>query len=432
MKSFAIRFLVGATLLLQLDFAWSAETIRIALIGGLSGPYALQDEEFLKNVEMAADIVNTKGGVLGGRRLEILPFDGKANPQESLIVLKQAIDQSIRYVMSGRSNIALAISDAVAKHNARNPDRVVLFLNYNGLDPVLTESKCNFWHFRFYSHADTLVSVLTDQMAKRQSVHKVYLINQDYAYGQAAARAAKETLAARRPGVQVVGDDLIPLQKIRDFAPYVAKIRASGADSVLTANWGSDFILLIKAANEMGLKADFYTIGATTPGTAVAIGTAGAERVRTASSWHINAADAAWQKTLLDYKARYKSITHLDSLVAIRPVQMIAAAMDKAGTTDPMKVAFALEGMRYAGPSGDSWMRAEDHQMIVPISILRFTKAGQPGVKYDEEGTGYGWKTEVLIEAKDIIPPMKCSMERRRSRDRLSNRNENRPLIPPS
>ncbi|HKB82782.1 MAG TPA: branched-chain amino acid ABC transporter substrate-binding protein [Burkholderiales bacterium] len=412
MRAFAIRFLVGATLLLQFIPAWPAETIRIALIGGLSGPYALQDEEFLKNVQMATDIVNTGGGVLGGKRLEILPFDGKANPQESLIALKRALDQGIRYVMSGRSNIALVITDAVAKHNARNPDRSVLFLNYNGLDPVLTESKCHFWHFRFSPHADTLVSVLTDQMAKQPSVRKVYLINQDYAFGQAAARAAKETLAARHLDVQVVGDDLIPLQKIKDFAPYVAKIRATGADSVLTGNWGSDFTLLIKAANEMGLKADFYTVAATYPGTAVAIGAAGAERVRTTSSWHINIADAAWQKTLLVYKTRYMSIAHLDSLVAIRPVQMIAGAFEIAGSTDPMKVAFALEGMTYAGPSGNSWMRAEDHQMIVPIYIMKFTKAGQPGVKFDEEGTGYGWKMEVLIEAKDIIPPMKCSMER--------------------
>lgn len=412
MKAFAIRLLVAAALLLQLDLAWSAETIRIALIGGLSGPYALYDEEFLRNVEMAADIVNSGGGVLGRKRIEILPFDGKANPLESLIALKQAIDQGIRYVLSGRSNIALAITDAVVKHNARDPDRSVLFLNYNGLDPVLTESKCHFWHFRFSPHADTLVSVLTDQMAKRPSVRKVYLINQDYAYGQAAAHAAKENLATKHPDVQVVGDDLIPLQKIKDFAPYVAKIRARGADSVLTGNWGSDFTLLIKAANEMGLKADFYTVAAGYPGTAVAIGAAEAERVRTTSSWHINAADTAWQKTLLEYKARYKSITHLDSLAAIRPVQMVAAAMEKAGSTDPMKVAYALEGMTYAGPSGNSWMRAEDHQMIAPLYILRFSKAGQPGVKYDEEGTGFGWKTEALIEAKDIVPPIKCQMER--------------------
>ena len=372
MNAFALRIIVTVALLTHFVSAWAGEIIRIAYIAGLSGPYALQDEEFFKNVQMAADIVNTAGGVLGGKRLEILPFDGKANPQESLIALRQVIDQDIRYVMSGRSNIALAITDAVAKHNIRNPDQSVLFLNYNGLDPALTETKCNFWHFRFSPHADMQINVLTDQMAKRRSVRKVYLINQDYAYGQAVSRAARERLAAQYPDVQVGGDDLIPLQKIKDFAPYVAKIRASGADSVLTGNWGSDFTLLIKASNEMGLKAEYYTVAAGYPGTPSAIGVAGAERVRTTASWNINAADTGWQKTLVDYKARYKSITHLDSLVAIRPVQMLAAAMDKARSEDPLKVAFALEGMTYAGPSGNSWMRVEDHQMIAPLSRSSF------------------------------------------------------------
>ena len=407
-----IRVLVAAALLTYLIPVRPAETIKLAFIGGLSGPYALQDEEILKNVQMAADLVNTAGGVLGGKRLEIVAFDGKANPQESLIAMKQAIDQDIRYVISGRSNIALAIGEALVKHNFRNPDRSVLFLNYNGLDPALTESKCNFWHFRFSPHADTLMTMLTDQLAARRTVHKVYLINQDYAFGQAAAHAAKERLATAHPEIQVVGDDLIPLQKIKDFAPYVAKIRASGADGVLTGNWGSDFILLIKAANETGLKAEFFTVAATNPGTAAAIGLAGAERVRTTSSWHINMADSGWQKTLLDYQARYRAIAHLDSLLTIRPVFMIAAAFEKAGSSDPMKVAFALEGMNYAGPGGNSWMRAEDHQIISPIGIFKFTKAGQPGVKYDEEGTGYGWLNENMVEAKQLIPPMKCSMER--------------------
>ncbi len=91
---------------------------------------------------------------------------------------------------------------------------------------------------------------------------------------------------------------------------------------------------------------------------------------------------------------------------------MFAAAVERANSTDILKVAQALEGMKYVGPSGESWMRADDHQLIDPLYILSLDKVGQPGVKHDLEGTGYGWKTEALIEAKDSIPPMKCQMER--------------------
>jgi branched-chain amino acid transport system substrate-binding protein len=412
MKASAIRLLVGAVLLMQLVPAWPAETIKLAYIAYMSGPFALLGDEALHAFQAAADSVNSQGGVVGGKKIEIVPFDNKGNPQETLIVLKQAIDQDSRYVMATVSSTAHAISDALVKHNARNPDRPVLFFDYNALDPALTESKCNFWHFRFEAHADMQVNVLTDYIARQTAVHKVYLINQDYAYGQAVTRAAKEMLAVKRPDIQIVGDDLVPLGKVKDFAPYVAKIRASGADSVLTGNWGNDLSLLIKASNEAGLKASYYTNLANFPGTPTAIGAAGADRLKTVGAWHINAANAAWEKALIGYKAKYKAVSNLDYLPSYRVVEMVASAMNKSGTTDPIKVAYALEGMKYIGPSGESWMRAEDHQLIVPIYLMSFVKAGQPGVQHDEEGTGYGWKTEALIEAKDNVPPIRCKMER--------------------
>ncbi len=412
MNEYAFRFLVAAVLAFPLSGALAADTVKVAFVSSLSGPFALQGEETMKNIAAAVDLVNSRGGVLGGSAIEIVPFDNKGNPQETLIVLQKAIDQDIRYVISGVSNIAHAITDALGKHNARNPDRSVLFLDYGALDPALTESKCSFWHFRFEAHADMQVNVLTDYMKQRASIQKVYLINQDYAYGHAVSRASKEMLAAKRPDIQIAGDDLIPLGKVKDFSPYVTKIRASGADSVLTGNWGNDLSLLIKASNESGLTATYYTLLAAYFGTPAGIAVSRADRVETLYAWTINAADAMWEKRLLDYKTKYKSVSNLDYLPAFRVVEMLANAMNQVGNSDPLKVAYALEGMKYAGPSGESWMRAEDHQMIAPIYVLGFAKVGQPGVKHDAEGTGYGWKTEALIAAKDNIPPMKCSMER--------------------
>jgi branched-chain amino acid transport system substrate-binding protein len=403
---------VSAILAAQLGGALAADTIKLAVLGPMSGPFALQGEERLKIFQASADIVNARGGVLGGRKIEIVAFDNKSNPQESLIVLRQAIDQDIRFIASSASNVAHAISDALVKHNARNPDQRVLFFDFNALDPALTEAKCNFWHFRFEVHSDTQVDVLTDYMIKQPSIRKVYLINQDYAFGQAVSKAAKEMLAAKRPDIQIVGDDFVALGKVKDFAPYVAKIHASGANIVLTGNWGNDLSLLIKAGNEAGLKATFYAILAGYPGTWSGIGAAGADRVKTLDAWHINAADSVWQKTLLEYKAKYNTVSNVAYLPAFRVVEMLAGALEKAGSSNPIKVAYALEGLKYAGPSGSSYMRAEDHQLIAPLYILNFVKAGQPGVKYDEEKTGYGWKTEAFIDAKDTVPPVRCQMER--------------------
>jgi branched-chain amino acid transport system substrate-binding protein len=205
---------------------------------------------------------------------------------------------------------------------------------------------------------------------------------------------------------------LIPLGKVKDFAPYVAKIRATGADSVLTGNWGADLSLLLKASNEMGFNAHYYALLAAGFGTPSAIGAAAADRIKTIYSWHLNATSGEWERKTLFYQAKYKTNADLAYLPAFRTVDMLAGAINKAGTTDPFKVAQILEGMHFAGPTGDSWMRAEDHQIIAPIFVMSFVKAGQPGVKHDIEGTGFGWKTEALIEAKDTVPPMRCQMER--------------------
>ena len=413
MKAFRFPRLVAAAILaVYLGGAIAADTVKLAVLGPMSGPFALQGEERLKIFQASADIVNARGGVLGGRKIEIVAFDNKSNPQESLIVLRQAIDQDIHFIASSASNVANAISDALVKHNARNPEQRVLFFDFNALDPALTEARCNFWHFRFEVHSDTQVSVITDYLIKQPAIRKVYLLNQDYAFGQAVSKAAKEMLAVKRPDIQIVGDDFVALGKVKDFAPYVAKIHASGADIVMTGNWGNDLSLLVKAGNEAGLKATFYAFLAGYPGTWSGIGAAGGDRVKTLDAWHINAADAAWQKTLLEYKAKYNTVSNAAYLPAYRVVEMLAGALNKSGSADPVKVGYALEGLKYAGPSGASWMRAEDHQMIAPLYILNFVKAGQAGVKYDEEKTGYGWKTEAFIEAANIVPPVKCQMER--------------------
>ncbi|HEX7952354.1 MAG TPA: branched-chain amino acid ABC transporter substrate-binding protein [Burkholderiales bacterium] len=411
-RTWLLRLAAAAMLAADLGGASAADAIKLAVLGPMSGPFALLGEERFKVFQMSADIVNARGGVLGGRKIEVIAFDNKSNPQESLIVLRQAIDQDIHFIASSASNVAHAISDALVKHNARNPGQRVLFFDFNALDPVLTEAKCNFWHFRFEVHSDTQVDVLTDYMKKQPALRKVYLLNQDYAFGQAVSKAAKDMLAAKRPDIQIVGDDFVPLGKVKDFAPYVAKIRASGADSVLTGNWGNDLSLLIKAANEAGLKAVFYAMLGGYPGTWGGIGGAGADRVKSLDAWHLNAADGAWQKTLLDYRSKYAMVSNGAYLPPLRVVDMFASALAKAGSADPVKVAYALEGLQYAGPSGPSWMRAEDHQMIAPLYILSLVKAGQPGVRFDEEKTGYGWKTEAFIEAADTIPALKCRMER--------------------
>src|SRR3989338_2084945 len=205
-----------------------AQTIKVAYIDPLSGPFAQTGEQGLAEFRFAVDYINKRGGVLGGRKLEVIGFDNKVSPQESLNQLKRVIDQDIRFITQGNSSaVAGALIEAVNRHNERNPGKEILYLHYAAVDPASTTEQCSFWHFRFDANADMKMESLTTWMAGNKNIKKVYLLNQDYSFGHAVRKAAREMLARKRPDIQIVGDDLHPLGKGRGFRPLRAKNNTS-------------------------------------------------------------------------------------------------------------------------------------------------------------------------------------------------------------
>jgi len=391
--------------------ARAEDSIKIAYIDPLSGLMAATGEHGLKEFQYIAEQINAGGGVLG-RKFEVIGFDNKLSPQESLQLFSKVTDQGIRYITQGNgSSVAGVLIDAVNKHNAREPDKAVLFLNYAAVDPDFTNSKCSFWHFRFDANSDMKMEALTAYMAQDKKIQKVYLLNQDYQFGHQVTRAAKEMLARRRPDIQIVGDELHPLARIKDFSPYLSKIKASGADSVITGNWGSDLALLIKAAKEAGLSVNFYTYYGGVIGSPTAMGEAGAERVKVVSYYSANAASGATEKWINEFKKKNGTKMEPYTQAARNLLEMLARAMTEAKSTDPVAVAKKLEGMRYEGPFGEVVMRAADHQLIQPLFVDTFTKAGVQGVKYDTEDTGYGWRNEARVEGPRTATPTSCQMQ---------------------
>ena len=394
--------------------ALAQEAVRIGYVEGLSGPFANIGEIGLRHYQIAAEAVNARGGVLGGRKLEIVPFDTKTSPQEALLVLKQAIDQGVRYIVQGNgSSVALALSDAVAKHNARNPERSVIFLNYAAVDPQLTNDKCNYWHFRFDADADMKMAALTDYMAQQKGVKKVYLLNQDYSFGQAVAKSARSMLAAKRPDVEIVGDDLHPLGKVKDFSPYVSKIRSSGADSVITGNWGNDLVLLVKAGREAGLKVDYYTYYGGAGGVVTALGEAGVGHVKQVTTWHSNIGGMGAGEHTLAYRTRFPEVKDDLYYSSVRnSIETLARAIDQAKSAEPAKVVVAMESIKYEDDSGAIEVRADNHQVVQPLFISTLVKANGKDVKYDVEKTGFGFRTDARIEAKATVMPTTCKFEK--------------------
>ncbi len=399
------------------SFGAQAQNIKVAYIDPLSGPFAQTGEQGLAEFRFAVERIN-QSGKLGKVKLEVVPFDNKVSPQESLNQLKRVIDQDIRYITQGNSSaVAGALIEAVNRHNERNPGKEILYLNYAAVDPAYTNDKCSFWHFRFDANSDMKMESLTTWMAGRKEIKKVYLLNQDYSFGHAVRKAAREMLARKRPDVQIVGDDLHPLGKVTDFAPYVAKMKAAGADSVITGNWGQDMSLLVKAGRDAGLDVTWYTYYAGGLGTPTAMGEAAAGKVKIIAEYHSNVENNKAAKWDADYRKQApKGNPDFYFLRGKIMWDMFAKAIVQAKSVEPKAVALALEGMHHDGELGEVEMRKSDHQLIQPLYVLTLVKStargGPKNAKIDMEGSGLAPITEARLEAYTSAQPTSCQMKR--------------------
>ena len=386
------------------------DTIKIGYSELLSGTFAQVGDQGIKSIQFAIDAVNARGGVMG-KKLELVTFDNKGQPAEALIMMQKMIDENLPIMMNcGPSNISSALIAAVDKHNERNPEHRILYMNCGGLAPELTNEQCSFWHFRSPGHAGMQAEIMVRALPK--AITKVYLINQDYLFGQSAQRDLKAFLAKLRPDVQVVGEDMIPLGKVKDFTPYIAKIKGSGAQALLTGNWGPDVSLLLRAGMESGLDIEYRTMLGHLAGTPTAIGPAGNGRVYSVVSFHENLANEGNNpatKALVDaFRAKHDfDFIFGDRYVA---VMLIADAITKAGSTDPLKIALAMENLTVTDAAGQpATVRATDHQTMMTYYGVAFTN----DVKFDSEKTGLGWKTSATIPGSDLAQqPTTCKMKR--------------------
>jgi branched-chain amino acid transport system substrate-binding protein len=408
---FVLKFVAASVALVcaTAAMAQKGETVKIVRIDpltGLLGPVGISQ---LKGYQFFAEKFSGAGNP-AGVKFEVTGIDNKLSPTESLNALKAAIDQGARYIIQGNgSSVALALTDAVTKYNERNPGKEVIYLNDSAVDPDLTNSKCSYWHFRYDADTSMKMEAMSSFMETQKDIKNVYILGQNYSHGVQVAKYTKETLARKRPDIKIVGEDLHPLAQVRDFAPYIAKIKASGADTVVTGNWGSDLSLLIKAANENGYNGKFFTYYAGVTGTPTALGTNGAGRVYQISYNHYNMG-GQMDKWMKEFHDKYNDDFYTGS--TIRIFETLGAAMAKVKSTDPVKVAAALEGMKVASSfGGEVEMRKTDHQLQQPLYISVWQKADKK-YPYGPENTGM-----TLAPVKDFpnyvsSTPTSCQMKR--------------------
>jgi branched-chain amino acid transport system substrate-binding protein len=328
--------------------------------------------------------------------------------------LQAAIDAGARAVITGGSgsSVVAALVAAAARHNERNPDKAILILNHSSIDPDLTGKACNFWHFQFEANTAMKMKAIANFVKKQGDVKNVYLLNQDYAHGKQWARYGQELVGLARPDVKFVGQDFHAIGRVKDFAPYVAKIKVTGADSVITGNWGQDLTLLLKAASDAGYDLRYFNHSAgSAPGTVLAMSQSKLGKLTWVAEWHpgqegtpkVDALGKAYKaKTGKDFLSPRMDLT----------LRILAAAINKAGSTEPLKIARALENLEFDSTVGPVRMRAEDHQLLLPQVVNTIAPVDGKTVKVGWEGTNWGFRTDAVYTGNELAQGTECKMQR--------------------
>jgi branched-chain amino acid transport system substrate-binding protein len=389
-------------------YAQAGQTVKIAFIDPLSGPFANVGQNQLKAWQFAAERLSGAKNP-SGVKFEVMGFDNKGSPQESLNVVKAAIDQGFRYITQGNgSGAGLAILDAVAKHNERNPGKELIYLNYAAVDPAMTNEKCDYWHFRLDADTTMKMEALTTFMKDQPKVKSVYLFNQNYSHGQQVARYFKEGISRKRPDVKIAGEELHPIGQVKDFAPYVAKIKQSGADTIVTGNWGADLTLFVKALNDAGLKLPMYTYYAGVTGTPTALAAGGEGEVYVIAYGHSNHTGEIGTMAD-DFKKKFNDDYY--TYATYNGINLLGGAMAKAKSTDPVKVAAALEGLTVKSFAGEVQMRKSDHQLQQSMFVTKWQKVDKKN-PYSVENTGYTFVSIKQMDPYVASTPTSCQMKR--------------------
>ncbi len=394
--------------------AQTPEPVRLAFMDPLSGTFASIGNSGLTQLQFAADhLFNSKGGILGGRMIEIVPLDNKQSPTETQIQFRRAVSEGIQIIFQGNSSaVANTLNSTISRHNRRNPGQEVLQINYSAVDPILTEEECSFWHFRFDAHAIMKLDVLTDFIALNEDIKSVYIIGQDYSFGQVVSDTSISMLNAKRPDISIAGNEFHPIGQVKDFTPYVTKIVSSGADAVITGNFGADMVSLARSIIDSGLDIPIYTFYAAYDGITATLGADGKDKIRLV---HNEASNPYPTEARKDYTRAFKQANPNNDLTQARihnALMMVVAAMEKAQSSDPYDVALALEDMRFTTLNGDEiWMRATDHQIFQEIHVSVHT---DEGIEFDADNSGYGLLSEYRVPAEQTIRETSCQMRRPR------------------
>lgn len=389
-----------------------AEPVKIALIESLSGGQAVTGKLFQSAVKYGLRRLEEEKVWPDG--IQLLEYDNQGGPSEAADKLKAAINDGAHLIIQGASSaVGGQITGDIQKHNQRNPGKEVIYINVGAEAMEFTGSKCHFYHFRWNGNAEIRLKAMLEAMKSANVLgDKIYVIGQNYSWGHDVQKLVHEY--APKYGYKVVGDVIHDVNRIQDFAPYVAKIKDAAPDTVITGNWSNDLLLLMKAAGDTGLKVRFAAYWLDQPGNVANAGDTAIGHYAESSFF----ADSNGEKSAAfaeDFKAKtgqYPINVQGHTTHAIWGIgETLKALKGKPGDKlDVKRFAFAMENVTVETSVGPVKMRGEDHQALLPLAVAIVSK----DAKFKADNTDKGFQTIRLLSGEEASAPVQssCNMKR--------------------
>lgn len=393
----------------------SGDTVKIGLVEAFSGPAAINGQYYRLTTHWVAHDINKRGGIMvDGKMKKIQVVLGNSMGKPSMVkkaaerlILKDKVD--VLWGTAGSHNTKI-VAQVAKKYKT-------IFMNPMSLSDSLHDGK-NFNKYTFRTTLNT--TMLGRSMAyfySKRAETKFYILNQDYGFGHDLAKAFRAGLKEFKPNAKIVGESFHPLF-LKDFAPFITKVKASGAEVVFTGDWDPDGANLIRQARRLGLKIPFAHIYADSHVTAVAIGPQAGIGMVNLNDYMLTVNTPANNKFIEVWNKRYnqgydkpygRDTYKWPATIFGRTVESTYWLLDvisRAGSTDADKIIKTWEGDKWVGLTGTLEMRACDHQVVRDIFVTEFVFPN----KWFDDSAAYG--KAVVVPHNIAISPIPKDLKR--------------------
>ncbi len=343
------------------------DEIHIGALCELSGPFAAPGTELAKGIELAVEMYNQRGGVLG-KKLKLTMEDTESKKDVALAKARRLVERNKVHFLTGVifSPISMAVQSYVR-------EKRVLFVNSgSGNDMLVRPPHCDRYFFKAGGSVDT--SLVSIRVPAQRIGPKWYFLADNTGWGKGVVAAFKKSLKRYRPDAVIAGEDF-PNPGEANFAPYITKAVAARPDGLFFGFLGPPWYRSILQARQMGLKSHIHhafwsDADARAAGDAV-VG------VTTFAVFLPENPDAPRAKVFSEaFKKKHGRYPGYFPATGFNGVECIVEAIKTARNTETDAVIDTMETMKYRnsvfGP--DSYFRKADHMGITGVYTVEAVK----------------------------------------------------------